>query len=156
MARQVVQSREKRCRACGYSLQGLPIVYGQCFCPECDAVTRVAPRPDAGGAAGREPSRRWAGMILAITCAPTTVATLLLMGALLYDARHLGWVGLWLVGATIVVAPVIVCVMLSLRGRRAGLCIMVLLWGIVVNAGQVVVLFVVFAFVAARWGGLFR
>jgi hypothetical protein len=145
----VVQSREKRCRACGYSLQGLPIVYGQCFCPECDAVTRVAPRPGTGLAGGETP-RRWAG-ILAITCAPTTAAMLLLLGALLYDAQHLGWVGLWLVGATILLAPVIACVVLSLRGRKTALCLAVLLWGIVVNVGQVIVLFVVSAFVAARF-----
>jgi hypothetical protein len=75
---------------------------------------------------------------------------LLLLGALLYDARHLGWVGLWLVGATILVAPVIACVVLSLRGRRTALCLMVLLWGIVVNGAQAIVLFVVVAALSLR------
>jgi hypothetical protein len=82
---------------------------------------------------------------------PDNRRILLLLGALLYDAQHLGLVGLWLVGATILLAPVTACVVLSLRGRRTALCLAVLLWGIVVNVGQVIVLFVVSAFVAAQF-----
>src|SRR5678816_345825 len=73
-------AREICCRRCGYSLRGLRRVYGQCFCPECDTVTWVEPKPRRPDHAARttRPSRWRELRPLAIMCAPLLAAAILI------------------------------------------------------------------------------
>src|SRR6185436_7330326 len=118
-----------RCRVCGYSLDGLQRIYGQCFCPECDAVTRVEPkrfdRLIAEATAGRKVSL-WRRLVpLALMTAPC----LIIAGLVLSGTGHfLAFIVPF--AASILLPPLLGSIVLQLLPRRrwpAGLCMLLFL-----------------------------